>query len=66
MTVKLKYTNIQRAVSVVWVGEVSVTVHTVVPRATNGHTCRVDRLHTHYGRIAYSSEIEAYVMEYFE
>jgi hypothetical protein len=53
MTAKLKYTNIQRAVSVVWVGEVSVTVHIVVPRATNGHTCRVDRLHTHYGRLAY-------------
>ena len=53
MTVKLKYTNIQRAVSVVWVGEVSVKVHTVVPRGTNGHIRRVDRLHTHYGRLAY-------------
>ena len=53
MTVKLKYTNIQRAVTVVWVGEVGVTVHTVVPRATNGRTCRVDRLNTHCGGLEY-------------
>ena len=30
-----------------------VKVHTVVSRATNGRTCRVDRLNTHCGRLAY-------------
>ena len=30
-----------------------VKVHSVIPRATNGRTCRVDRLNTHCGRLAY-------------
>ena len=30
-----------------------VKVQTVVPRATNSRPCRVDRLNTHCGRLAY-------------